>query len=97
MFCLTGRITLFVIARVHVWRADDAPGFRVLVPEVRFHHFLSACERARVCFNEGNVFSSGASKGGQIFRRHRVGVEWTRLIIRWCSVSVMNLLQRVCV
>ena len=97
MFCLTGRITLFVIARVHVGRADDAPGFRVLVPEVRFHHFLSACERARVCFNEGNFFSSDASKGGHIFRRHRVGVEWTRLIIRCCSVSVMNLLRRVCV
>ncbi len=86
-----------MIARVHVGRADDAPGFRVLVPEVRFHHFLSACERARVCFNEGKFFSSDASKGGQIFRRHRVGVEWTRLIIRWCSVSVMNLLRRVCV
>ena len=42
-----------MIARVHVGRADDAPGFRVLVPEVRFHHFLSVCERARVCFNEG--------------------------------------------
>jgi hypothetical protein len=43
-----------VITRVHVGRADDAPGFRVLVPEVRFHHFLSACKRARkVCFNEG--------------------------------------------
>ena len=55
MFCLTGRITLFVIARVHVWRADDAPGFRVLVPEVRFHHFLSACERARfVVLMRGN-------------------------------------------
>jgi len=48
-------MTRFVITRVHVGRADDAPGFRVLVPEVRFHHFLSACERARkVCFNEGN-------------------------------------------
>ena len=40
-------MTRFVITRVHVGRADDAPGFRVLVPEVRFHHFLSACERAR--------------------------------------------------
>ena len=54
MFCLTGRITLFVIARVHVWRTDDAPGFRVLVPEVRFHHFLSVCACACV-FNEGKL------------------------------------------
>ena len=63
-------MTRFVIARVHVGRADDAPGFRVLVPEVRFHHFLSACERARLCFNEGKFFSSDASKGGHIFRHH---------------------------
>ena len=90
-------MTRFVITRVHVGRADDAPGFRVLVPEVRFHHFLSACERARLCFNEGKFFSSDASKGGHIFRRHRVGVEWTRLIIRWCSVSVMMNVRRVCV
>ena len=47
-------MTRFVIARVHVGRADDAPGFRVLVPEVRFHHFLSACERARCVLMRGN-------------------------------------------
>ena len=74
-----------MIARVHVGRADDAPGFRVLVPEVRFHHFLSACERARVCFNEGKFFSSDASKGGQIFRRHRVDTFDYSLVFGICD------------
>jgi len=30
---------MMMIADVHVRRAHDAPGFGVLVAEVRFHHF----------------------------------------------------------